>query len=500
MRQRLMTLLAIMGPGVIVMVADNDAGSLATYAQAGQDRGFGLLLLVLLLAPVLFVMQEMAARLGAVTGAGHCRLIYERFGRRWGAFALIDLLLVDALLVVTEFIGIAFGFDYFGVSRYVSVPLAAVILIVVTSTGSFRRWEQAMYVLVGVSLLAVPLAVLSRAHHHVVTHAAVPLSDVNGNSLLLVIALIGTVITPWQLFFQQSNVVDKRITARWLNYERLDTLIGTLAFVVVAVAVLVTCAVAFAGTPLHGAFVDAEHVAAGLRQQIGPWGGALFALAILNGSLLGAGAVTLATSYAIGDVSGVKHSLHRRWRDAPMFHGSFVALVALAGGVVLIPGTPLGIVTVGVQALAGVLLPSAAVFLLLLCNDAAVLGPWTNPPWLNAVATVVVGALVTLSALLTINIVFPALDLAITGAVLATLLVLFLAILGIRRTTHRTQQTPPLEMTPWERSTWTMPRLESLPPPELSRARRLGLRLLRGYLSVAGLLVIVKIVQLIAAA
>ena len=146
MRRKVATLLAIMGPGVIVMVADNDAGGIATYAQAGQDFGFRLLWLVVVLAGVLLVNQEMVGRLGAVTGAGHARLIYERFGRRWGSFALGDLLVVNFLVIVTEFIGIALGLGYFGVSREVSVPLAALALIALPLTGSFRRWERAMYV------------------------------------------------------------------------------------------------------------------------------------------------------------------------------------------------------------------------------------------------------------------------------------------------------------------------------------------------------------------
>src|SRR6202020_1511082 len=156
-------LLAIMGPGVVVLVADNDAGGIATYAQAGQDYGLRFLWLLVVLAGALFVNQEMVGRLGAVTGAGHARLIYERFGRRWGAFALGDLLVVNFLVIVTEFTGVAFGLGYFGVSRYVAVPLAALALIALPVTGSFRRWEGAMWLLVAVTLAAVPLMLLARA-------------------------------------------------------------------------------------------------------------------------------------------------------------------------------------------------------------------------------------------------------------------------------------------------------------------------------------------------
>jgi NRAMP (natural resistance-associated macrophage protein)-like metal ion transporter len=217
-RRRLMTLLAVMGPGVVVLVADNDAGGISTYAQVGQDDGLRFLWLLVVLTPALLVQQEMVARLGAVTGAGHARLIYERFGRRWGAFALSDLLVLNFLIIVTEFIGIAFGLGYFGVSRYVSVPLAALVLIALPVTGSFRRWERAMYLLVALSLVAVPLMVLAIAHHTGPAPVA-PAGSGRGPAeaaVLVAIALIGTTVSPWQMFFQQSNVVDKRITARWL--------------------------------------------------------------------------------------------------------------------------------------------------------------------------------------------------------------------------------------------------------------------------------------------
>ncbi|HVX20766.1 MAG TPA: NRAMP family divalent metal transporter [Acidimicrobiales bacterium] len=480
-----------MGPGVVVLVADNDAGGISTYAQVGQDDGLRFLWLLVVLAAALLVNQEMVSRLGAVTGAGHARLIYERFGRRWGAFALGDLLVVNFLVVVTEFIGVAYGLGYFGVSRYVSVPLAALVLIALPITGSFRRWERAMYVLVGLSLVAVPLVVLG--HHAGAPSAFIgPRRGPDETTVLVLVALIGTTVAPWQLFFQQSNVVDKRITARWLPYERADTAIGTVLFALGAVGVLVACALAFSGTPLHGAYVNAGTVADDLRQRAGAWAGAFFAVVLLNGSILGAGAVTLSTSYAIGDVTGTKHSLHRSWRDARRFHGSYAALVALAAALVLVPGTPLGIVTTGVQALAGVLLPSALVFLVLLCNDRAVLGPWVNPRWLNVVAGAAVAGFLVLSGLLVISTLFPALvigwpaivaSLAGAGALGGAA--------GLRLSPGASRDVPA------GASHWTMPPLEALPPPVASRARTFGLAILRTYLLLSSVAVVVKVVRLI---
>ena len=498
-RRRLATFLAIAGPGIVVLVADNDAGSFSVYAQAGQDYGLGLLWLFLLLAPVLYVLQEMVARLGAVTGAGHARLIFERFGRRWGAFALGDLLALNLLTLVTEFIGVDFALRYFGVSRYVSVPVAAAALLGFTATGRFRRWEQAMYALVAMNLVAVPLALLSHPRAGAIVSSAVPglRDEFTPTGVLFMMAIVGAALSPWQLFFQQSNVVDKRITARWLNYERFDTLAGAMLFTIVGAAMIVACAFAFGGSPFHGGFVDLGAAAHALAARLGASAGALFALVLLNGSVLCAAVVTLTTSYALGDVLGLKHSLHRRWRDAPTFYGSFAALVGLAATVELVPGIPLGTVTTIVQALAGVLLPSATVFLLLLCNDRAVLGPWVNPRWLNAVATVIVGVLLVLSALLTTTTLLPRVDVRMAALVLGGGLVLGLAIAGVI-TFRRAGTSSPFAGTPWERATWTMPALETIAPPVPSRARTLGLVVLRLYLTLAALLLIVKAVQVIA--
>ena len=496
-RRRLATLLAVMGPGLVVMVADNDAGGVSIYAQAGQNYGLRLLWPLLLLAPVLFVNQEMVARLGAVTGAGHARLIFERFGRRWGAFAFGDLLVLNLLTIVTELIGVSLALGYFGVGRFVAVPAAAVALVLLTATGSFRRWERAMFALVVINLLAVPLVFLSHPDATELAGSALPgAGGIHAPFLLFVIALVGTTVAPWQLFFHQSNVVDKRISSRWIAYARVDTLAGTVLFAVGAVAVLAVCATAFAGTPLRGSFVDANTVARGLESQLGAPAGALFALVLLNASILGAGVVALSTSYAIGDVAGVKHSLHRGWRDARFFHGSFAAMLAIAAAVVLLPGLPLGIVTTAVQALAGVLLPSATVFLLLLCNDRAVLGPWTNPRWLNVIAAAVVAFMLGLSVLLTLTTLFPHLDMAVAAGVVAAALAGGLVLVRFRGDLS-TQAL--FAGTPWERLTWTMPPLEQLPRPRMTRSRTAGLVLLRAYLVVAAVALAVKALELIIA-
>jgi NRAMP (natural resistance-associated macrophage protein)-like metal ion transporter len=511
---RLLTLLAIIGPGLIVMVGDNDAGGVATYAQAGQNYGLSLLWTLPLLIPVLVVNQEMVVRLGAVTGVGHARLIKERFGKFWGAFSVGDLFILNFLTIVTEFIGVSLSLGYFGVSAYVAVPLAALGLVIMTATGSFRRWERFMLVFVAANFLVIPLAIFSHPHAGPVVHALfVPgvKGGFTSTSVLLIIAIVGTTVAPWQLFFQQSNVVDKRITPRWINYERTDTWIGSVVVVVAAAAFIITAAFAFGHTPLSGKFTDAGGVARGLDRFIGHDAGALFAILLLNASIIGAAAVTLATSYALADVFGAKHSLHRGFRDAKGFYGSFAAMVAVAAGIVIIPGAPLGLITTGVQALAGVLLPSATVFLLLLCNDPEVLGPWVNRPWLNAVASVIVSVLLALSMVLMATTLFPTLDVALLTAILGA--ILGAGILGagahaaFRRIRPRRGETDTGKSASPERTehpshadepreSWRMPPLALLGRPAWSRGRKIGMYALRGYLIAAVVLLIVKAIQL----
>ena len=510
--RRLRCLLAIMGPGLIVMFGDNDAGGVSTYAQAGQDYGTRLLWVLALLIPVLVINQEMVVRLGAVTGVGHARLIHERFGRLWAAFSVGDLVLVNGLTIVTEFIGVALAGSYFGLPRWLSVAGAAGLLVGFTITGSYRRWERWMYALIAVNALIIPLVLTAHVKAApVVRNLVVPglPGGLNAGVLLLVIAIVGTTVAPWQLFFQQSNVVDKRITPRWISYERADTVIGSFAVVIGAVALIAVTASGFAGTRLHGHFTNAGAVAAGLEHTVGHHAGALFAVLLLDASLIGAAAITLASSYALGDMAGARHSLDRSVSEAPLFYGLYAFFLAAAAAVVLIPGVPLGLITEGVQALAGILLPAATVILILLCNDKEILGPWVNKPWLNAVAGVIVGVLVLLSMTLTVATLFPHL----TGRQLAAMLTggAFLGLGGAcgwlvsrwisarRLPAGHAAEAGAGVVLAAERLTWRMPPLALLRRPAWSPGRRLGMISLRCYLVAAVALVIVKVVQLAAA-
>jgi NRAMP (natural resistance-associated macrophage protein)-like metal ion transporter len=498
-KARLLTLLAIMGPGLIVMIGDNDAGGVSTYAQAGQNFGLTLLWTLPLLIPVLIVNQEMVVRLGAVTGVGHARLINERFGRFWGAFSVGDLFILNFLTIATEFIGVSLALGYFGVSQYISVPLAALLLIVMTASGSFRRWERFMFVFIVANFLVIPLAVYRHpTAGSFLRDLVVPgvRGGFNSTSVLLIIAIVGTTVAPWQLFFQQSNIVDKRITPRWINYERTDTVLGSLVTVFAASLLIGVAAVAFGHTPLFGHFTNAGGVAHGLDRYVGHAAGAIFAVVLLNASIIGAASVTLATSYAFGDVFGARHSLHRSWRDAKFFYGAFTAMVVAAAIIVLIPGAPLGLITTGVQALAGVLLPSATVFLLLLCNDKEVLGPWVNRTWLNVLASVIVSVLLMMSFVLMATTLFSTINVNDVAVALGGVLLVAYAIGGaflVRGRRRRGGAAPiPLE----QRPTWRMPPLNLLQRPVWSRGRLVGMYALRAYLVIAVLMLFVKAVEL----
>jgi Mn2+/Fe2+ NRAMP family transporter len=502
-KQRLLSLAAIVGPGIIVMVGDNDAGGVSTYAQAGQNYHTTLLWTLLLLIPVLIVNQEMVVRLGAVTGVGHARLINERFGRGWGWFSVGDLFLLNFLTIVTEFIGISLAGSYAGVSEYVSVPVAAVALMAIMMTGSFQKWERAMFAFIAVSLVQIPMFFLSNPHWGTIAKNFVVPSIYGGPTsaaVLLIIAIVGTTVAPWQLFFQQSNIVDKRITPRFINYERVDTVIGSLVVVGGAAAIMVTANYAATGTPAFGHFTDALGVANLLKAKSNLLGG-LFAILLFDASIIGAAAVTLSTSYAFGDVFGIRHSLHRSFKDAKDFYLSYTAMVALAASIVLIPGAPLGLITTTVQALAGLLLPSASVFLLLLCNDPEVLGPWVNPPWLNIVAAVIVGMLLVLSGTLMVTTLFPHIDvgklfigltigLAVCGVVVAV------ALRIVARRSGQPSRPPPPAMGRLEKLSWRMPPLALLKPVKWSPGTRLGVLALRGYLVLSAVLLLVKAIQL----
>jgi Mn2+/Fe2+ NRAMP family transporter len=532
--RRLRTLMVITGPGLIVMVGDNDAGGVATYTQAGQNYGMGLLWTLALLIPVLYVNQEMVLRLGAVSRVGHARLIFERFGKFWGAFSIGDLLIVNALTIVTEFIGVALALGFMGCPKIVAVPAAAVLLFAVVAGGSFRRWEGLMFLLIAVNVLIIPMVLMVHPAVKATAAGLVPQfpGGLNSTVLLLTVAIVGTTVAPWQLFFQQSNVVDKRITARWIPYARADLVIGIVVVMAGASVLMAVTAFGLAGTPDAGNFTDAGAVATTLAHHVGPTMGVLFAVILLDASLIGANAIGLATTYAVGDAMGKRHSLHWKITQAPLFYGGYALLLAVSAAVAFSPDHILGLVTQGVQALAGVLLPSATVFLVLLCNDRAVLGPWVNTVRQNILAWTIVWSLVLLSLALTATTFFKDLPTTTIEAGLAAGAVLGIvggavAIIAGRRSSDRREaevisqafggglnpeEVDEIDDTPsltraerravlrQDRANWQTPSLAALDRPVMSPIRRAGLLTLRGYLVLAVAFVVIKVVDVAIAA
>ncbi len=409
-RQRnLLTFLMVMGPGIIVMAADNDAGAVSTYTQAGAQYGTHLLWVLLLLLPITYFVQEMVARLGIATGQGHAAMIYSRFGKWWGAFSLFDLQLVNFLTLVTEFAAISLALSMMGVTPYVAVPLAAVGLVSLVMTGSYLRWER---IVLGLCALNVSWFVLAfvagpnwglALNHTLVPN--VPKGGLTGNLVFMVIAIVGTTIAPWQLFFQQSCVADKRLRFADLKWARIDTLFGAFFAIFVAGAMMLIGASAFQ----HGiGYKDPAQMASALVPHLGPIVKNVLLLLMVNAAVLGTTAISLSSAWAYGEVKRWPHSLHKGMKDAPGFYAVYTLCVFAAAGVVLIPNAPLQLIILGVQVLAGLMLPSAIVFLQLLLNDRELLGDrFSNKPWNNVVNWTIVGLLFALSLTLAAQVAAP---------------------------------------------------------------------------------------------
>jgi Mn2+/Fe2+ NRAMP family transporter len=407
----LMTFLMVLGPGLIVMIADNDAGAVSTYVQAGAQYGTHLMWLLLLLLPVTYFVQEMVARLGIATGEGHAAMIYRRFGKWWGRFSLVDLLAVNFLTLVTEFALITLALDSIGVSRYAAIPIIAVALFAMTATGSYRYWERITILLCLLNVGWLVLAFMSAPppgeilRNGLVPH--IPLGGLTGDLVFLMIAIVGTTIAPWQLFFQQSCVADKRLRFSDLKWARLDTLLGACVTITVAGCMMLVGAAA----KRHGiSFADPARMATDLVPIAGHVFRTLVLLLMINAAVVGATAISLASSWAYGEVMGWPHSLQKSVRQAPGFYGVYMICLAGAGGIVLIPGAPLQLIIISVQVLAGLMLPSAIIFLQLLLNDKELLGPeFVNKRWNNWINWTIVVLLFGLSLVLAAQVIAPGL-------------------------------------------------------------------------------------------
>jgi Mn2+/Fe2+ NRAMP family transporter len=385
-RRRLFRFLAVLGPGLVVMFADTEAGSITTAAQSGAQFGFKLILLQLLLIVPLFVVQEMTVRLGTVTGKGHARLIRDNYGLGWAWVSLGTMLVTNVAALVTEFAGISGAAQIFNVPSTPMVILAALLLSVVIFTASYKRVEVFALALCAIELFFIPAAFAAHAPVRQIVMQGLLGNQPLGNQeyLLLIASNIGAVIMPWMIFYQQSATVDKALKIRNLLSARLDTALGAILTQVIMIAIVVTT-----GATLyvrHISVSDAAHAALALIPLAGNYAGVAFGAGLLGASLLGALVVSLATAWAFAEAFRWPCSLNHDCRDAKRFYGLYAAMVVTAAAVVLIPGLPLIKITLNVEAFNAFVLPIVLGFLLVLANDKRILGDRRNSLAGNVVA------------------------------------------------------------------------------------------------------------------
>jgi NRAMP (natural resistance-associated macrophage protein)-like metal ion transporter len=397
--------LLIAGPGIIVMVADNDAGGITTYTATGAQYGFHLIWFLVLLGPVAYYVQEMTVRLGAVTKRGHAEAIFHAFGAFWGWFSLLDLVLTDWLTMITEFIGMTAALRIFGVPAWVTVIGACLVMVWMVLQGRYWTWEKLALVFCGLNLIYIPAAFLINPPMHEVVHGLIPHFPPGGftNELFfLLMANIGTTIAPWMIFFQQSAVVDKGLQEKDMLGGQVDTAIGSVLTVVVAIFCIILTATLLPGQNINDAAVAASKFM-GINKHLG----ACLAIGLFDAGFLGAICISLASSWAFGEVFGWAHSLNHKLKEAPWFYAYYMFVLALAGTVVLIPGAPLVLITLFVQVIAVTLLPAALVFLILLLNDEETMGQYKNTLFQNVANIGITAMIIIVSTLYGISALFP---------------------------------------------------------------------------------------------
>jgi NRAMP (natural resistance-associated macrophage protein)-like metal ion transporter len=401
-RYGLLAILAALGPGVIAASAGNDAGGVATYSQDGATYGYATLWMIFVMTFSLVVVQEMAARMGAVTGKGFAALIREKFGVRPTMFAMLMLLTSNAATSVAEFAGIAAALELFNVPRFVSVPIAAVSVWLLVVRGSYQRVEKVLLVM-SLVFLAYPLsAIAGHPDWGVVAKSTfVPQFVPEPGFVLLVIATVGTTIAPWMQFFVQSNIVDKGITVKDLFLQRVDVIAGAVTANIVAWFIIVTT-----GTVLFPRGIrisSAEHAAAALAPIAGQYASVLFAVGLLGASLLAACVLPLTSAYAITEAFGWERGIDRSWAEAPAFNGIYTFVIVFGALLVLIPGAPLITIMIFSQAVNGILLPFLMLYMIRIINDRRIMGQHVNKRGFNIIAwttvIVVIGLTVSLLVL-----------------------------------------------------------------------------------------------------
>lgn len=407
-RPRVLFYLAILGPGVIAASAGNDAGGIATFASVGADHGYKLLWVLIPLTISLGIVQEMCARMGAVTGKGLSDLIRERFGVRWTALIMVALLIANGGVTVSEFVGIAAAMELLGITRHISVPIAAIAIWWLVVKGSYQRVERVFLAMSLVFVAYVISAFLAHPPWATVAREIVhPHFEFTSGYLFTFVAVIGTTISPYMQVFIQSSVVEKGVRAENYRLTRLDVWIGTVFAIVIVFFIVVSTA---ATLNVHGEHIEtAAQAARALKPLAGRYAELLFAIGLFGASMLAAGVLPLATAYSISEAFGFEKGVSSSFREAPIFLGIFTFLVALGALIAMMPGLPLIQVLLVTQVINGVLLPVVLIAILRLVNNRELMGVHVNGPLLNIAAWLTTIVVSVLSLLLIIATVFPGL-------------------------------------------------------------------------------------------
>jgi Mn2+/Fe2+ NRAMP family transporter len=399
----------LIGPGILVMLGENDGPSMLSYAATGAKFGVGFFIpFVVLTFGMAVVVQEMTVRLGAATHRGHAELIFERFGPFWGWFSMIDLGIGNFLTLITEFIAIRAGLGFFGVPAWAAVLVALAVLFSALMSHRYWTWERVTLAAAAFNLIFIPVALMAHPHWGAVGHAVVtwkPLPPFSNDTLLIILSDIGATVTPWMLFFQQSATVDKGMTTKDIRFGRIDTVVGAALAAAAAVgAILVTA-------PLFGrisaANFEAAQFAQALQPVIGRFGASLFALGMVEAGIVASITISTSSAYAFGEVARRPHSLNLPVNQGKSFYAVLCLCAAAAAGIVLIPGLPLVFVVLVVNVVAVLAMPPALVFLYLLVNDKEIMEGVKSPAWMNALAATVVVLLTAAGVLYGLSVVAP---------------------------------------------------------------------------------------------
>jgi len=400
--RRIWIFLAIMGPGIITANVDNDAGGITTYSVAGATHGYKLLWTIIPMTLVLIMVQEICIRLGAVTGKGLADLIRERTGVRWAAFIMVGMILGDLGNIISEFAGIAASLELFGVSKYISVPVALVFIWFLVHRGTYKLVEK---IFLGACVFYLSYVISGCMANPpwgtVMKELVVPNFSLSGDYIIILVGVIGTTIAPWQQFYIQASVVEKGITTKEYVYSKLDNTIGCIACNMVAMFIIVACA---ATIHVHGIKIEsAQEAALALKPLAGHWAFVLFAIGLLNASLFSATILPLSTAYYVCEAFGFEGGIDHTWKEAPIFYWFYTLLVVIGALVILFPNIPLISVMFWSQVINGVLLPVVLIFMLLLVNNKDLMGEYVNGPVLNGLSWIVVAVLITLSSMMVIT-------------------------------------------------------------------------------------------------